>query len=84
MQELSRILRKKGKGLITVWCYEQSLRNTEPIKQKKLDSEEDGQNILIRWHLQEKYAGEIMENKEYEHLPEKKAVLVKRYYHLYK
>lgn len=31
LQELSRILKQNGKGLITVWCYEQSLRNTQPI-----------------------------------------------------
>jgi len=54
-----RVVRPKGRILVYVWAFEQENKKYE------------AQDVLIPWHLQDKYGGK--EKKVY-----------KRYYHLFK
>ena len=44
IEEISRLLKKGGRGLIYVWAYEQ----------KKFKNEKE-QDVLVKWNLQKKY-----------------------------
>jgi len=82
LEEVTRIVKKGGRMLVYVWAFEQ--------EKKKYET----QDVLIPWHLQDKYDAEEQKIKKSEELRiakeneetkgEENDKVYKRYYHLFK
>jgi alkylated DNA repair protein alkB homolog 8 len=71
-----------GQGLIYVWAFEQEWEGQESVSKKKFAE----QDVFVPWHLHFKYESDL-ENIdttgcEIDH--DKKSVVYKRYYHVFK
>jgi alkylated DNA repair protein alkB family protein 8 len=70
LTELCRVLAPGGQALIYVWAKEQTEKSFPT------------QDCLVPWHLQDTYTGAAATG-EGSLLPEKRAVLMQRYYHVF-
>mmetsp|Transcript_21138 Transcript_21138/g.39045 ORF Transcript_21138/g.39045 Transcript_21138/m.39045 type:complete len:373 (-) Transcript_21138:2168-3286(-) len=68
LTEICRILTVGGQALVYVWAKEQTEKSFPT------------QDCLVPWHLQNSYKGETAEGVD---IPDKQAVLLQRYYHVF-
>lgn len=79
---MTRILKVGGIGLIYVWAFEQDFQGNESVSKKKFTE----QDVFVPWHLHFKYEKDL-ENIDTEGCEidlQKKSVIYKRYYHVFK
>ncbi len=77
-----RITKVGGIGLIYVWAFEQNYEGQESVSQRDFKE----QDVFVPWHLHFKYEDELdkIDTEGCEIDMEKKSVIYKRYYHVFK
>lgn len=79
IEEMIRITKIGGEGLITVWAYE---HGDQSVSKKKFEQ----QDVFVPWHLSFKFETDLENIDKTDAIVdmEKKSVVYKRYYHVFR